>query len=92
MAQGFANNSKTHKKAQLQPKLPLIEIHQIQASLPNCFQEFPDLRVSRTKKHLLQDILVIAILAVIAGVQGLTRGGFLHKRYNATKQLPKLVE
>ena len=70
MAQGFANHSQTQKKHQLQPKLPLNEINQIQASLPNYFQELPDPRVSRTKKHLLKDILVIAILAVIAGAQG----------------------
>ena len=70
MAQGFANYTQTKKKSQLQPKLPLTEIHQIQASLPTYFQELPDPRVSRTKKHLLQDILVIAILAVIAGAQG----------------------
>ncbi|MCA2657053.1 MAG: ISAs1 family transposase, partial [Microcystis sp. M049S2] len=30
----------------------------------------PDPRVSRTQKHLLTDILVIAILAVIAGAEG----------------------
>jgi hypothetical protein len=33
-------------------------------------QDIPDPRVSRTQKHLLIDILVIAILAVIAGAQG----------------------
>nr|WP_304598359.1 ISAs1 family transposase [Microcystis sp. 0824] len=33
-------------------------------------QDIPDPRVSRTQKHLLTDILVIAILAVIAGAEG----------------------
>jgi hypothetical protein len=70
MAHGFANRSQTQKKPQLQSHLPLTEVHQIQASLTNYFEQLPDPRVSRTKKHLLKDILVIAILAVIAGAQG----------------------
>ena len=70
MAQGFATTSKTRNKPQSQPKLPLTEIHELQTSLPAYFEELPDPRVSRTKKHLLKDILVIAILAAIAGAQG----------------------
>jgi predicted transposase YbfD/YdcC len=70
MAQGFAQHSPTRKKTLVQPQLPLTEIHQIQASLPTYFDELPDPRASRTKKHLLKDILVIALLAVIAGAQG----------------------
>lgn len=70
MAQGFAQHSPTRKKPPVQPQLPLTEIHKIQASLSTYFEELPDPRVSRTKKHLLKDILVIAILAVIAGAQG----------------------
>jgi hypothetical protein len=42
----------------------------IQKSLVQHFQEIKDPRVERTKKHQLTDILVIAILAVIAGAQG----------------------
>lgn len=34
------------------------------------FQDMPDPRVERTRAHQLSDILVIAILAVIAGAQG----------------------
>ena len=33
-------------------------------------QDITDPRVSRTQKHLLTDILVIAVLAVIAGAKG----------------------
>jgi hypothetical protein len=34
------------------------------------FDDIPDPRVNRTKQHLLKDILVITILAAIAGAQG----------------------
>ena len=34
------------------------------------FDDIPDPRVDRTKQHLLKDILVITILAAIAGAQG----------------------
>jgi predicted transposase YbfD/YdcC len=58
-----------------QVKLPdktakLIPIAEIQANLSHYFSEIKDPRVTRTKKHLLKDILVIAILAVIAGAKG----------------------
>ncbi len=36
----------------------------------NYVAELPDPRVQRTKKHLLKDILVISILAVIGGAEG----------------------
>ena len=52
------------KKAKLTP------ISQIQADLSSYFADIKDPRVTRTKKHLLKDILVIAILAIIAGAQG----------------------
>lgn len=58
-----------------QVKLPdktakLTPIAEIQANLSHYFSEIKDPRVTRTKKHLLKDILVIAVLAVIAGAQG----------------------
>jgi len=34
------------------------------------FDDIPDPRVDRTKQHLLKDILVITILAAIAGTHG----------------------
>ena len=56
------------KSAAQQPELTPID--QIQADLSDCFTEIKDPRVDRTKKHLLKDILVISILAVIAGAEG----------------------
>ncbi len=38
--------------------------------MSDCFTEIKDPRVDRTKKHLLKDILVISILAIIAGADG----------------------
>ena len=35
-----------------------------------CFKELKDPRVNRTKKHLLLDIIAIAICAVICGAEG----------------------
>ena len=70
MGKGFAPVLPTRNKAQLKPELPLTSINEIQASLLTYLQDIPDPRVSRTQKHLLTDILVIAILAVIAGAQG----------------------
>jgi predicted transposase YbfD/YdcC len=70
MAKGFAPGLKTEKKAQPKLERQLTPIHEIQASLLTYVQDIPDPRVSRTQKHLLTDILVIAILAVIAGAQG----------------------
>lgn len=70
MGKGFAPVLPTGNKAQLKPELPLTSINEIQASLLTYLQDIPDPRVSRTQKHLLTDILVIAILAVIAGAEG----------------------
>jgi len=38
--------------------------------LSTYFDDIPDPRVDRIKQHLLKDILVITILAAIAGSQG----------------------
>ena len=70
MGKGFAPVLPTENKAQLKPELPLTSINEIQASLLTYLQDIPDPRVSRTQKHLLTDILVIAVLAVIAGAKG----------------------
>jgi predicted transposase YbfD/YdcC len=48
----------------------IASIGTIQQSLVEHFSDIKDPRVERTKKHQLTDILVIAILAVIAGAQG----------------------
>ncbi len=69
MGKGFTS-------VKVQPEKPaaknakLTSISQIQADLSSYFNDLKDPRVNRTKKHLLKDILVIAILAVIAGAQG----------------------
>ena len=69
MGKGFA-------PIKAQPKKPaahsakLTPISQRQTDLSSYFNEIKDPRVKRTKKHLLKDILVIAILAVIGGAEG----------------------
>ena len=69
MGKGFGTvKAKQDKSATQQPELTPIK--QIQADLSDCFTEIKDPRVDRTKKHLLKDILVISILAVIAGAEG----------------------
>ena len=69
MGKGFGTvKAKQDKSAAQQPELTPID--QIQADLSDCFTEIKDPRVERTKKHLLKDILVISILAIIAGAEG----------------------
>ena len=69
MGKGFAPTlAKPEKPAAYSTKLPPIS--QIQADLSSYFNNIKDPRVNRTKKHLLKDILVIAILAVIGGAEG----------------------
>ena len=69
MGLGFAP-VKSEKEKPLVKKTKLTPINEIQTNLSSYFADIRDPRVSRTKKHLLQDILVIAILAVIAGAEG----------------------
>ncbi len=66
MGKGFAPvKAKPENPPAKRPKL--TPISQIQADLSSYFTDIKDPRVKRTKKHLLKDILVIAILAIIAG-------------------------
>ena len=72
MSQGFDTKSaaahqsfRTHRKP-----TEVADIRCIQQSLVQHFQGIKYPRVERTKKHQLTDILVIAILPVIAGTQG----------------------
>ncbi len=69
MEKGFAPRAQAEKKAQSKNKAQLTTINEIQANLSGYFANIPDPRVSRTQKHLLKDILVIAILAAIAGAE-----------------------
>lgn len=69
MGLGFA--AVKSQKEKPPTKRPFITpIDEIQSNLSSYFDEIRDPRVPRTKKHLLKDILVIAILAVIAGAEG----------------------
>ena len=69
MGLGFAPvKSEKEKPWTKRPKLTPID--EIQNNLSSYFEEIRDPRVPRTKKHLLKDILVIAILAIIAGAEG----------------------
>ena len=50
-----------------------ISLEHLQGCLSTYFDDIPDPRVDRTKQHLLKDILVITILAAIAGASGVGR-------------------
>lgn len=69
MGKGFAPVKAKPEKS-LVKSVKLTPISQIQSDLLSYFNDIKDPRVNRTKKHLLKDILVIAILAVIAGAEG----------------------
>jgi predicted transposase YbfD/YdcC len=71
MSAGFKQVAASGKKRNTQPNSGQVaSIENIQQSLVENFGDITDPRVERTKKHQLTDILVIAILAVIAGAQG----------------------
>lgn len=72
MSKGFENKSAETLKNSRNQRKPagVADIASIQRSLVEQFAEIKDPRVDRTKRHQLQDILVIAILAIIAGAQG----------------------
>jgi predicted transposase YbfD/YdcC len=72
MTKGFAPRLKLAVKSQAKraEKRQLTPLSEIQANLLNYVAELPDPRVQRTQKHLLKDILVISILAVIGGAEG----------------------
>ena len=70
MATGFGKGSPVQKNSIVAGKEQIATIDKIQQSLSSYFSEIKDPRVARTQKHLLKDILVIAILAVIAGAEG----------------------
>lgn len=72
MSQGFGIESADALKGSRRPRkqTEVASIGDIQQSLVKHFGDIKDPRVERTKKHQLPDILVIAILAIIAGAQG----------------------
>ena len=69
---GFAPELKSQPKYTTknieQPQLK--SINEIHANLLTYIDSVPDPKVKRTQKHMLKDILTIAILAVIGGAEG----------------------
>ena len=61
MNQGFAPVVAKPKSKQPQNPPQPISMQKLQGSLSSYFDDVPDPRVNRTKRHLLKDILVIAI-------------------------------
>jgi predicted transposase YbfD/YdcC len=72
MSEGFETKSADADENYRRQRKPteVADIEYIQQSLVEHFSDIKDPRVERTKKHQLTDILVIAILAIIAGAQG----------------------
>ena len=70
MDKGFLPARPTSKSKQSRSEAPPISMQELQRSLSGYFDDVPDPRVNRTKRHLLKDILVIAILSTIAGGEG----------------------
>ena len=72
MTKGFGTqlDNKGLSKGKKAKKRNLNPINQIQDSLLGYVDEVEDPRVQRTQKHKLTDILVIAILSIIAGGEG----------------------
>ena len=57
-------------QSKLAQKPQPLSMQELQGGLFSHFDDVPDPRVNRTKRHLLKDILVIAILSTIAGGDG----------------------
>lgn len=65
-------------------------------TLHEYFESFPDHRISRNKKHLLSDIIILSILAVLCGAEswdsietfGRTKIGFLRKLLRLPNGIP----
>ena len=70
MAKGFAPTVQSVTKERSTRSQEIQPIENIQANLLTYVEEIKDPRSQRTQKHLFKDILVIAILAVIAGAEG----------------------
>ena len=70
MEKGFAPVARTQKSKNQSNLTQAISIEHLQASLSTYFDNIQDPRVDTTKQHLLKDIIIITILAVIAGADG----------------------
>ena len=73
MEKGFDSVVNEPKSSPTLERPQPISIQDLQISLSTYFDALPDPRVDRTKQHLLKDILVITILATIAGASGVGR-------------------
>jgi hypothetical protein len=74
MEKGFERVVKEPKSLAKPHRSQPISLQHLQARLSTYFDDIPDPRVDRTKQHLLKDILVITILATIAGALGWEAG------------------
>src|SRR6476469_5041712 len=70
MEKGFARVVNQPKSSPTSSRPGPIDLQDLQMGLSTYFNDLPDPRVDRTKQHLLKDILVITILATIAGAVG----------------------
>jgi hypothetical protein len=70
MEKGFDSVVNEPKSSPTIERSQPISRQDLQISLSTYFDDLPDPRVHRTKQHLLKDILVITILATIAGTHG----------------------
>ena len=70
MAKGFAPKVETKNKKTGTRLQSIPSISEVQDNLLSYVEEIKDPRSPRTQKHLLKDILAIAILAVIAVAKG----------------------
>lgn len=70
MDKGFAPVAPTKKTLLKAKSSQPISMQDLEASFSSYFNDVPDPRVNRTKQHLLKDILVIALLSLIAGGEG----------------------
>lgn len=70
MGKGFTVDTASPKSHSPLNKSLVRSTKELETSLLSYFDEIPDPRAERTRKHLLKDIIIIAILAVIAGAEG----------------------
>ena len=70
MAKGFAPSLESDKIGKSASTEAIKSWEEIQVSLLSCVDSIEDPRTTRTQKHQLKDIIIIAILAVISGAEG----------------------
>lgn len=73
MDKGFERVVNEAKSSPKSDRSQPLSMQHLQACLSTYFDNIAAPRVDRTKEHLLKDILVITILATIAGAGGVGR-------------------